>query len=244
MNNSRSWERFKLLKMKLEKYSILFLLFTTFISFDGISQRERYRNSIDSTSQSRKLASFIARFGHNKKVDSAYILSFYTALSNFEGELDSTKITLKEASINTSLNARPTVGSLLFRKRENRHYVIRINNNTKSKIPLLKDADFDARVGVFGHELCHLQDYNKREFSGVMERLFAYTSRKEKSKYEKEIDSMTIWKGLGWQLFAWEKYVQESEVTTEEYKSFKRDIYYTPNEILGKIEDYELGISE
>lgn len=230
--------------MKLKKHSILLLLIGLLISFNGLSQRDRHRNSLDSTTQSRKLASFIARFGHNKKVDSAYVLSFYTALSNFEGELDSTRITLKEASISTSLNARPTIGSLLFRKRENRHYVIRINNNSKSDIPLLKDADFNARVGVFGHELCHLQDYSKREFSGVMERLFAYTSKKEKSKYEKEIDSMTIWKGLGWQLFAWEKYVQESELATEEYKAFKREIYYTPNEIAIKTEDYEHEINE
>jgi hypothetical protein len=181
------------------------------------------------------------RFGANKILDSAIELSFYTAISFMSDDLTLTHIKVKESKINTSLSARPTVLSLLFRKREHRKYIIRINDHEEGRIPLFKHASFNAQVGVLGHEISHIVDYNQRSFGGIINRMFDYSSKDRKTSYEQEIDSMTIWSGLGWQLKEWMAFVQESPVATEEYKAFKRDIYYTQPEIEGKIDEFENG---
>lgn len=186
-----------------------------------------------------ELESLKSRFSMNKDVDSSVQLAFYTAISFMPDDLSSARIRVKNAKINTSLSARPTVLSLLFRKKEKRKYIIRINDNEGSLIPLFKDASFNAKVGVLGHEISHIVDYNRRSFGGVMKRLFDYSSSERKAAYEQEIDSMTIWSGLGWQLRDWMAFVQDSPVATEEYKEFKRAIYYTEPEIEGKIEEFE-----
>lgn len=186
-----------------------------------------------------ELESLKSRFSINKDVDSSIELAFYTAISFMPDDLSYTRIRVKNAKINTSLSARPTVLSLLFRRKEKRRYVIRINDNVKGTIPLFKDASFNAKVGVLGHEISHIVDYNRRSFGGVVNRLFDYSSNERKAAYEQEIDSMTIWSGLGWQLKDWMAFVQDSPIATEEYKEFKRDIYYTEPEIEGKIEEFE-----
>lgn len=185
------------------------------------------------------LESLKSRFSINKDVDSSIELAFYTAISFMSDDLSEARIRVKNANINTSLSARPTVLSLLFRRKENRKYVIRINDNEGSSIPLFKDASFNAQVGVLGHEISHIVDYRQRSLGGVISRMFDYSSEERKAKYEQEIDSMTIWSGLGWQLKAWMSFVQKSPVATEEYKEFKRDIYYTEPEIEEKIEEFE-----
>jgi hypothetical protein len=148
-------------------------------------------------------------------------------------ELDSTKIIFKEApKIKASLNARPTVGSILFRRRSKRTYVIRIKPATGDSMATFEKVGFNGAVGVLGHELNHIVDYSNRGFFGILGRLFNYTNKKGKRKYEAEIDRMTIEKGLGWQLHDWEDYVLNKSDAKVKYKAYKRDIYYTPEEII------------
>ncbi|GAB5416373.1 MAG: hypothetical protein Crog4KO_10410 [Crocinitomicaceae bacterium] len=178
-----------------------------------------------------QLDSLTKTLGFRKTIDEAYQLSFMTALSHYP-ELDSTKIVLKKAKINTSLNARPTMGSLLFRRKENRKYIIRINTRLKDSLILLEDVPYSVRVGVFGHELGHIYDYSTRSFWGILNRLFAYSRKRSKSSFEKEIDTLTISRNLGLHLYDWAHYVLEESDGTEAYKNFKRDIYLEPEEIL------------
>lgn len=207
-----------------------FVLFPILLcSFIAVSQNEEPR-IIDSLIQSEHLDSLRAEFGFRKTVPERYELAFLTALSYYP-ELDSSEIRFKEAKIKTTLNARPTVGSLLFRKREKRKYVIRINSKQKDSLILLADVPFNSQIGLFGHELGHFADYHKRSFGGVLQRLFAYSTLKGKAKFEKEIDALTIERGLGWQLYAWSYYVLFESVGSAEYKEYKRTVYMTPAEI-------------
>ncbi len=201
------------------------------ISFSQQEAQTRH----DSTSMTPQLDSLTKTLGFGKTIDEAYRLSFMTALSHYP-ELDSTKIVLKKAKINTSLNARPTIGSLLFRSKKKRTYVIRINTQKKDSLILLEDVPFSARVGVFGHELGHIHDYSTRSFGGILKRLFAYSCKRSKTIFEKEIDTLTISRNLGLHLYDWAFYVLEESKGTEEYKTFKRDVYLEPNEILELIQ--------
>lgn len=185
---------------------------------------------LDSAECSVKMDSLLELYGHNKNIPENYKLSFLLALSHYN-ELDSIKIKFKSTKIKTTLNARPTVPSLLFRRTAKRTYVIRINDKASDSLILLDAVPFNARVGLFGHELCHFADYNQKSIFGVMGRMFAYSSLKKKEKFEKEIDSLTIERGLGWQLYDWSDFVLNESVGSVEYKDFKRKVYLEPDEI-------------
>lgn len=196
---------------------------------------------MDSLVVSNQLDSLKDRLGYGKNVPEQYILSFFTALSYYP-ELDSSSIQFKYASIKTTLNARPTIMSLIFRKKEHRKYVIRINSKAQDSLILLKDVPFNARIGLFGHELAHFSDYHQRSFGRVLNRLFSYSSKKGKEKYEKEIDSMTVAVGLGWQLHAWSRFVLRKSNGSKKYKEYKKDIYLEPEEIIALIEKHEQNV--
>ena len=185
-----------------------------------------------------QLDSLKSKLSFGKTVPDQYALAFYCALWHFP-ELDSSKITFKEARIKTTLNARPTFMSLLFRKRAKRKYVIRINTRKKDSLILLKDVPFEACIGLFGHELTHFRDYQQRSFGGVLKRLFSYSNLKGKEKFEKEIDSMTVYNGLGHQLYTWSNYVLNESNGSAEYKAYKKFVYLEPEEILKLIEGLE-----
>lgn len=161
-----------------------------------------------------------------------------TALSYYP-ELDSTKIIFKEAKIKASLNARPTVGSILFRRRSKRKYVIRIKPDTGDSVATFEKVGFNGAVGVLGHELNHIVDYSNRGFFGIVGRLFNYTNKKGKRKYESEIDRMTVEKGLGWQLYDWQDYVLNKSDAKVKYKAYKKAVYCSPEEIITIINELE-----
>lgn len=94
---------------------------------------------------------------------------------------------------------------------------------------------FNAKVGLVGHELAHISDYNKRNFFGIIARLFDYSSKKSKAKFEKEIDISTIKHGLGWQLYDWSYYVLNQSNSSNKYKVFKEATYLTPSQIKSEI---------
>ena len=89
---------------------------------------------------------------------------------------------------------------------------------------------FNAQIGLFGHEFYHFIDYMTMEPFHIVKRLFDYSHETRKEAFEKAIDKGTIGRGLGWQLYAWSVYVQESNAT-DQYKEFKRMIYLEPAEI-------------
>jgi hypothetical protein len=217
-------------------FSLLFLL----LGFSSFAQNQYplLQQKLDSVFYAARIDSLRADYAQNKKIPKAYELEILLALSYFP-ELKNTKITFKTAKIKTTLNARPTVGSLLFKKRQKRHYVVRINTSKKKGKVLFPDVPFDAKVGLLGHEFCHFIDYNHKHLGAVLGRLFAYLGSKSKEHFEKEIDEMAIDKGLGWQLYAWSYYVLNDSKASEEYKAFKAKIYLEPDEILELMEANE-----
>lgn len=211
------------------KYFLLnFLIFSCqVVSSQVTSPRAIIDTEIDSSHRLRT---------YKKSIPEKYSLAFYKAILHYP-ELDSTCIVVKEAKIKASLNARPTPLSLVFRKRENRKYVIRVNIKKVDSVVLFSDASFNAQVGVFGHELGHLVDYNQRSFGGVLKRLFSYSNIEGKERYEKEIDSITIQAGLGEELYAWSYFVLQESNGTEKYKTYKRQVYLEPEEIKALLND-------
>lgn len=203
----------------------LFFLFFIFLVQTSYSQ-----DRFDSLYCASEIDSLELNFGQNKEIIPPYRLSILKTLSYFP-ELKFTRIKFKKANLKTSLTTRPTFFSLLFRSKENRTYVVRIDES-EDKIRI-KDAPFNAKIGVFGHEFSHIVDYSQRTIWGVFGRGFAYLSNKKKANFEKHIDRLTIEHHLSTQLYDWAVFVLNSPNGTEEYKLFKREIYLEPEEIKG-----------
>jgi len=186
-------------------------------------------NQIDSTYYSQFAKNLEKMFGRNKLIPEKYKLSILIALS-FYPELADTKIIFKESSISTTLNARPKTISLLFGKQ--REYIVRINSSREDSIVTIDEVPFNARIGLIGHEFAHFIDYQDKSLWGIADRLLDYTSKKKKAAYEKEIDLITIKRGLGWQLYHWSYFIQNDSDASAEYKQFKEYTYLSPKEIL------------
>tara|TARA_R110002072_G_scaffold166080_1_gene319312 strand:+ start:25779 stop:26447 length:669 start_codon:yes stop_codon:yes gene_type:complete len=217
----------------MKNFVLKFLVTVIFCSYFGTSsftQKLSQERKIDSLSVITQLDSLKKNFETNKEIPIRYELVVYKAISYFP-ELIGVKMKFKVQKIKTTLNTRPSVASIFFRRKSKRTYIVRIDESNSSNKVTLRDASFNARVGVFGHEFNHIVDYSKRSFIGVVARAFAYSSKKSKEKFEKEIDKLTIDKGLGWQLYDWSFYVLNKSKGTEKYKKFKRLIYLEPCEI-------------
>lgn len=179
-----------------------------------------------------KLDSMRAEWGVNKTdMSETYELPILIALSYYP-ELKSTHIRFLETKIKTSMNAQPTLGSILFRKKEKWRFVVRINNQIKDSMVLVSKVPFNALVGVFGHEFWHFMDYRQKEGGHFIGFLFSYLTKKGREKVEKRTDRGTIDRGLGWQCYDFEDYVQNQSNATERYKEFKKLIYLEKEEIL------------
>jgi len=212
----------------------IYLTFSAFLisTYTSYSQ-ERYlevltSDQIDSLAQVYPLI---------KGTPERYQSSIYIAIQAFP-ELKDSEINIKEKKLITTMNAQPTVGSLFFRKRTNRKYVIRINKLEKDSVIHFSNVPHNGQVGVFAHEMNHFCDYQTKSFFGVIGRLFALLGKESRGKYEKSIDLKTIEKGFGWQLYDWTRYVFEESNATIKYKAFKRKHYLTPEEVKNIMESH------
>jgi hypothetical protein len=208
----------------------LLLFGLVFIVFYATSQAQISKREIDSAFCVTKIDSLQKVTGFNKEITPQYKLPALIALSYFP-ELDSTRIIFKHKKIKTTLNSRPTLWSMIFRKRANRKFIIRINNRKQDSLVLFGTVPFNAKIGLLGHEFSHIIDYQNKSISGVFKRGCSYRNNKKKELFEKEIDSITVSRGLGWQLYDWSVYVLEKSNAKQEYKTFKKDIYLEPDEI-------------
>lgn len=140
----------------------------------------------------------------------------------------------------TTMACRPEYKGLLGGKRS---YNIFINNKADFDGILLHDVPQEAQVGVIGHEIAHVVEYESRSTMGILQLATMYLTDDGKKAFEQATDLRTIERGLGWQLKEWAQYsMYDSPRATEEYKLFKRAIYMSPQEIEEAIRS--LGIYE
>lgn len=199
--------------------------------------------NMDSASIVSKLPQLDVDFGSSLTCPAEYRLAMLIALSRYP-ELKNVPIIVQYANLKTTATSRPATSFVLknhsLRKDTlhhqcNRKYIIRINQRVGFEGVLLKCVPFNAKIGVLGHELAHIVDYERRSAFRVMKRGSEYLSNKGKRRFEHEIDSITIVHGLGWQLHDWADFVLNKSTASEHYKFFKKTTYMLPNEIIVQI---------
>ena len=212
---------------------IIFFIIYIFSITSVFCQESKVR-TIDSLSYVDKLDTLNIIYGKNKIIPGDIKLCFLIALSYYP-ELSKSKVIFKSTKIKTTLNTRPTLLSVVFNRKSNRKYIIRINNSIGQNNLVLNQADFNSKIGVLGHELGHICDYGQVNLWGLIKIALDYSFSESKKNVENRIEILTIEKGLGWQLYYWSDFVLNKSNATERYKLYKIKFYLTPEQIKEKM---------
>ena len=169
-------------------------------------------------------------FGFNKKVPKEVLSNFYAAIRYYP-DLKDVNIKVRYGIIKTTMQCRPR-WDFFFHKKENRSYVIYIGNKIKNSNGILyKNLPLNAQIGVIGHELAHIIDYQSMNNFQMIQFGIDYLKSKRKKEIENNIDLIAIHRGLGYQIKDFSKYVFEDSGASFEYLKYKMKFYFRPNQI-------------
>ncbi|WP_299583181.1 hypothetical protein [uncultured Sunxiuqinia sp.] len=175
----------------------------------------------------------------NTKLDASYQEQAQIAISHYP-ELKGVSIEFVRKNIKTTMASRPTF-DFIFRKKKNRRYRIYIDTQVKNgQGLLLSDVPHDAQVGVIGHELAHIVDYENKTTMGVVLTGIGYLFHPLRRKLEHKVDEITIAHGLGHQVKEFSEYVLQDDRVSEKYKKYKRKIYYKPKQLSTLMSGYSI----
>ena len=120
--------------------------------------------------------------------------------------------------------ARPK-GMNVFRGKGKRHYIIYINDFPTAKISP-DSVSFNAQIGVIGHELAHLVDYENTSSLKMLYVGLSYLNKKFRAQFERATDLRTINHGLLWQCYDFALYVHNNSIAPTEYINYKKKNLY------------------
>jgi hypothetical protein len=177
----------------------------------------------------------------NKTMPSQFERQIRVALAYYP-TLKQTKIIFKVRKTRTPLAAAPTFWSA-FRRSSKRTYIITISS--ESSVPflnkiLLDSLGFNAQIGVLGHEISHILEFNSKNSLFFVGLVLRNVSKKAIDRFENNTDKRCIEQGLGYQLLAWSTEVRRN-LNIKEWRGAdnlgeqKRERYMSPPTILSLI---------
>jgi predicted SprT family Zn-dependent metalloprotease len=146
----------------------------------------------------------------NKELPAGYEKQVIFALAYFP-ELRDVAIQFLIKHTHTPLSTRPTFWSI-FKKPAKRKYIITISDESVVKLSpiLFNNLNDSAQIGVIGHELSHVTDFQKMKFFGFMHLLIKHYSNKYQDRFEYNTDKICIEHGMGHYLLAWSVFVRNA----------------------------------
>ncbi len=176
----------------------------------------------------------------NIRIDTSFAWQIKAALL-FYPELKDRHIRFRVKKAKIPLTSRPRISGI-FQKAKNRRYLITISSQSMARLEpiLLKNLSFNAQVGVLGHEISHVADYNSRNGLFFIKLVASYVSKKALDRFENNTDRRCIEHGLGYQLLAWSTEVRQN-LKIEQWNGaksddmFKGERYMSPAAILSLI---------
>ncbi|MEO8770203.1 MAG: hypothetical protein ABI402_08965 [Ferruginibacter sp.] len=190
----------------LKKTLLAFTFFISSHSFEQVPIKSFAKEAMTDATY----ASLRNSFSQHKIIPVAYEKPILLALCYFP-ELIDVDIEFRIKHVITPLASRPAWTSILKGK-TGRKYVITISDTSNKQLSpiLFKELDFDAQVGVIGHEISHVVDFNRKNTLGVLRVGIGNLSSKFLDKFEYGTDSICIAHGLGYQLLAWSIFVRKA----------------------------------
>lgn len=177
-------------------------------------------------------------YGHNKVYPPEFEEQILTALSFFP-ELKDHRIDFQLRKGYAPLSSRPTYGGL-FRNAKKRKYKIFISTGRKDMWDsiILKNAPFEAGVGVLGHELSHVLNFSQMSGLSLSWLGISHVSTKYMNRFEYLTDSLCIEQGMGEYLLAMGIYVRKTfgasdpeELLVKGEKGNYKERYMSPSTI-------------
>jgi hypothetical protein len=152
----------------------------------------------------------LQKFAVNKEIPEQYQKPILTALSHFP-ELNDVHIIFRIRKQYTPLTTKPDLASV-FKKKNYRTYIITISNQTIDTLKrlLFQNLTFEEQVGVIGHELSHVVDFNGKNLPQTISVGFGHLSKKYIDKMEFNTDRICVMHGLGRYLLAYSEHVRET----------------------------------
>lgn len=198
--------------------------------------------TIDSDSVLQRMGELKMHFNAGKIIPEHMEAAFYAAIAYYP-MLREVPIRVKQRNIKTTMQCRPR-WDFVFRKKENRHYKILVNNRVENNEGVLYEhLPFNAQVGVFGHELAHVIDFANRTNMQIIRFGMDYLNDEKRKNIEQAIDQLAIEKGLGYQIKDFSTYVFEESDASDAYLMYKLKYYFRPlqiRKIMADIPEYFL----
>ncbi len=178
-----------------------------------------------------------ARATPSKIIPPVYCYVINTALAYYP-ELKNTSIAFRIKKQKSPLVAKPSLGSI-FRRASKRKYIITISDATDLKFSSIQlhNLALNAQIGVIGHELAHISDYQKRSGYYFIGMAIGSLNKRRTDRHEYATDMRCIEHGLGYQLLVWSKEVR-SKLSITQWKgvnivtSGARERYMNPETIM------------
>jgi hypothetical protein len=172
-------------------------------------------------------------FGRNKIIPPGFERVILLALSHYP-DLKDIKIEFKfSAKHPVPYGTTPTLGSF-FKKPPQRKYKVTLLTQARGPMvkALFRNLPEDAQIGVIGHELAHVAQYNNCSVKGLLRLVVLFPMLRK--LMEQDADRRTIDRGLGVHLYKWATYVRSIPGYLRQRPQI--NIYYlTPHEILNYI---------
>src|SRR5215212_317510 len=152
----------------------------------------------------------LQKFAKNKAIPRQYEKQILTALSHFP-ELKNVHVVFRIRKQYTPLTTQPDLASV-FKRKNRRTYIITISNQTIDTLKrlLFQNLTFEEQVGVIGHELSHVVDFNSKNFPGTIGVGIGHISRRFLDSMEFNTDRICIQHGLGQYLLAYSRHVRQT----------------------------------
>lgn len=157
----------------------------------------------------------LQEFGKYKTLIPQFALPTLVALS-FYPELKNTPIRFIYKPAIATLTTKPNFPSLLLTGNR-RTFTIIISDSSMQQIQpvILPKMDFNAQVGIIGHELGHVADFKQRTLLSLIGSGIGHLfSASYIDRFEFRTDSICIAHGLGYQLLAWSNFIRNTMHTT------------------------------
>ncbi len=188
------------------------LCLTLFVLYIWVGNTQKPVKKFDSLSYNSKL---YVDYATNKKIPESIRPQVLTALS-FYPELKEAKIIFRFKKRKTPLTSRPRIFSV-FKEKKKRTYVITISSETKRHLApiLFSKLPYNAQVGVLGHEIGHVVEYNEKSSLQIIGLSFKLFNSAFVDSFEFKTDKRTVEHGLGYQLLDWSIFVRKALNITE-----------------------------
>ena len=166
--------------------------------------------SISNAANKQVIIDSLQKFGNKKVIPQQFEKPILTALSYFP-ELKDVHIIFKIKKAHTGLATKPNFAGV-FKRKDHRTYIITISNETIDTLKplLLQNLTFEQQVGVIGHELSHVTDFNSKNFPQTIGVGIGHISKRYLDKMEFNTDRICIQHGLGQYLLAYSNHVRQT----------------------------------